>query len=291
MTLPLSRPILATVGVIVFVHSWNNYPLPLVMLNRESIYPWPLGIMAYQGEYSTDWQLVLAFVTLTILPAIVMFVVAQKYPGRGSYSGRGEGLRGHEQGRHRHHRLRQYQRGLPEGGFDSFRFWMSRRADLRPEAAAGAGGAIRDSRLSVKQLLADPDIEIVVNLTVPLRHVEVGLQAIAAGKHVHSEKPLGIGGSEARTLLDAAAARDLRVGCAPDTFLGGSHQTCRKLVDEGAIGQPLGGTAFFMCPGHERWHPNPASTMRAVADRCSTWGRTTSPTWSICSARWRKWPA
>ena len=79
VTLPLSRPILATVGVIVFVHSWNNYLLPLVILNRDEIYPWPLGIMAYQGEYSTDWQLVLAFVTLTILPAIVMFVVAQRY--------------------------------------------------------------------------------------------------------------------------------------------------------------------------------------------------------------------
>ena len=79
VTLPLSRPILATVGVIVFVHSWNAYLLPLVVLNRESIYPWPLGIMVYQGEYSTDWQLVLAFVTLTILPAIVMFIAAQKY--------------------------------------------------------------------------------------------------------------------------------------------------------------------------------------------------------------------
>ena len=79
VTLPLSRPIIATVGVIVFVHSWNNYLLPLVVLNRESIYPWPLGIMAYQGEYSTDWQLVLAFVTLTIVPAIVMFIAAQKY--------------------------------------------------------------------------------------------------------------------------------------------------------------------------------------------------------------------
>jgi len=79
VTLPLSRPILATVGVIVFVHSWNNYLLPLVVLNRDDIYPWPLGIMAYQGEYSTDWQLVLAFVTLTILPAVIMFIVAQKY--------------------------------------------------------------------------------------------------------------------------------------------------------------------------------------------------------------------
>jgi len=112
--------------------------------------------------------------------------------------------------------------------------------------------------MSVKQLLADPTIEIVVNLTVPLAHVEVGLQAIEAGKHVHSEKPLGVRASEGRKLLDAAAARRLRVGCAPDTFLGGAHQTCRKLVDDGAIGSPLAATAFFMCPGHENWHPNPA---------------------------------
>ena len=65
--------------MIVFVHSWNNYLLPLVVLNRDDIYPWPLGIMAYQGEYSTDWHLVLAFVTLTILPVIVMFIAAQKH--------------------------------------------------------------------------------------------------------------------------------------------------------------------------------------------------------------------
>jgi len=79
VTLPLSRPIIAVVGVIVFVHSWNSYLLPLVVLNRDTLYPWPLGMMAYQGEYSTDWQLVLAFVTLTILPAVCMFIVAQKY--------------------------------------------------------------------------------------------------------------------------------------------------------------------------------------------------------------------
>jgi raffinose/stachyose/melibiose transport system permease protein len=79
MTLPLSRPILATVAVIVFVHSWNSYLLPLVILNRDELYPWPLGIMVYQGEYSTDWNLVLAFITLTILPAVIMFFAAQKH--------------------------------------------------------------------------------------------------------------------------------------------------------------------------------------------------------------------
>jgi raffinose/stachyose/melibiose transport system permease protein len=79
VTLPLSRPILSTVAVFVFVQSWNNYLLPLVILNSESIYPWPLGIMMFQGEYMTQWNLVLAFITLTILPAIIIFLAAQKH--------------------------------------------------------------------------------------------------------------------------------------------------------------------------------------------------------------------
>jgi len=79
IVLPLSRPILATVAVITFVHSWNAYLLPLVVLNRETLYPWPLGIMAFQGEFSTDWHLVLAFITLTIAPVIAMFFAAQRH--------------------------------------------------------------------------------------------------------------------------------------------------------------------------------------------------------------------
>jgi raffinose/stachyose/melibiose transport system permease protein len=79
ITLPLSGPILSTVGVIAFVNSWNGYLLPLVVFNSESRYPWTLGLMAYQGQYSTSWQLVLAFITLTILPAILMFLLAQRW--------------------------------------------------------------------------------------------------------------------------------------------------------------------------------------------------------------------
>jgi raffinose/stachyose/melibiose transport system permease protein len=79
VTLPLSRPILATVGTITFVNSWNAYLLPLVMLNTDALYPWPLGIMVYQGEYSSEWHLILAFITLTILPTIILFLVAQKH--------------------------------------------------------------------------------------------------------------------------------------------------------------------------------------------------------------------
>jgi len=79
VTLPLSRPSLATVGTITFINSWNAYLLPLVMLNSDALYPWPLGIMVYQGEYSSEWHLILAFITLTILPTIVLFLLAQKH--------------------------------------------------------------------------------------------------------------------------------------------------------------------------------------------------------------------
>src|SRR5277367_4219765 len=130
-------------------------------------------------------------------------------------------------------------------------------ADANPAAAEARAAEFGLPARPVDALLADPAVEIVLNLTVPKAHVEVGLRAIAAGKHVHSEKPLGIDVAEARKLIDAAKAKGVRVGCAPDTFLGGAHQTARKLIDEGAIGRPIGGTAFFMCPGHELWHPNP----------------------------------
>jgi raffinose/stachyose/melibiose transport system permease protein len=87
ITLPLSRPILATVAVVTFVASWNNFLLPLVMLDSDAKYPWTLGLMSYQGQYITSWQLVLAFVTLTVIPAVAMFVVAQRQIVAGLTSG------------------------------------------------------------------------------------------------------------------------------------------------------------------------------------------------------------
>ena len=130
-------------------------------------------------------------------------------------------------------------------------------ADANPAAAEARAKEFSLRACSLEALLADPAVEIVLNLTVPTAHVEVGLRAIAAGKHVHSEKPLGVNVAEARRLIEAADAKGLRLGCAPDTFLGGAHQTARQCIDRGLIGRPIGGTAFFMCPGHERWHPNP----------------------------------
>ncbi len=128
---------------------------------------------------------------------------------------------------------------------------------MRMEVAQARGAEFGIRAEPVEAMLADPEIEIVLNLTIPRAHVAVGLQAIAAGKHVYGEKPLGIRVSEAQTLVDAAKARRLRIGSAPDTFLGGSHQAARVLLDQGAIGTPVGGTAYFMCPGHESWHPDP----------------------------------
>jgi predicted dehydrogenase len=130
-------------------------------------------------------------------------------------------------------------------------------ADLDSSRAKARSAEFGVSAVGVQELIFHPDIEIIINLTVPKAHVEVGLQAIAAGKHVHSEKPLGISTEEASRLRAMAASKGLRIGCAPDTFLGGAQQTCRKLVDGGAIGQVIAGTAFFMCPGHEEWHPDP----------------------------------
>ncbi|HLI48721.1 MAG TPA: Gfo/Idh/MocA family oxidoreductase [Chthonomonas sp.] len=111
--------------------------------------------------------------------------------------------------------------------------------------------------LSVDQLLSDPDVEIVVNLTIPKAHAEVALAALEAGKHVYGEKPLAVSREQGRRMVSLAKQKGLRIGCAPDTFLGGGHQTCRKLIDDGVIGEPVAASAFMLCHGHESWHPDP----------------------------------
>lgn len=130
-------------------------------------------------------------------------------------------------------------------------------ADMNLDAAKKRGEQFNVPAMSVDELLANPAVDIVLNLTIPAAHVSVSLQAIAAGKHVFVEKPLGTSVAEAKTLIAAAAAKGLRVGCAPDTFLAGCHQTARALIDEGKIGRPIAGTSTLMWAGHERWHPNP----------------------------------
>lgn len=111
---------------------------------------------------------------------------------------------------------------------------------------------------TVDELLANPEVQLVINLTIPAVHAEVSLAALAAGKHVYSEKPLAVSLEDGRRILDSAESRGLLVGCAPDTFLGGGYQTCRKLIDDGWLGRVIGGTAYMMNRGPESWHPNPA---------------------------------
>jgi predicted dehydrogenase len=132
-------------------------------------------------------------------------------------------------------------------------------ADLDPQRAQARADQFEIPRaLRVPELLADPEIEIVINLTIPKAHGEVGLAALEAGKSIYNEKPLTAGRDEARQMLELARAKGLRVGSAPDTFLGTSLQTCRRLIDDGAIGRPVAATGFMMGRGHESWHPDPA---------------------------------
>ena len=112
--------------------------------------------------------------------------------------------------------------------------------------------------MPVDTLLTDPDIEIVVNLTVPAAHAPVNLQIIEAGKHIYLEKPLANWLADAQPVMLAASAKGLRVGCAPDTFLGGAHQACRYAIEAGVIGIPVAGAASVLSHGMEHWHPNPA---------------------------------
>src|SRR3954453_6454704 len=125
----------------------------------------------------------------------------------------------------------------------------------RAQARAAEYGVPR--ACSVPELLADPEIEIVLNLTIPNAHAEIGLAALQAGKSVYNEKPLAISRADGQRMLALAAERGVRVGCAPDTFLGGGIQTCRKLIDDGAIGTPVAALAFMMNHGPEGWHPDP----------------------------------
>jgi len=131
-------------------------------------------------------------------------------------------------------------------------------ADLVMERAQARAAEFNVPRAcTVEELLADPEIAIVINLTIPKAHYDVAMAAVNAGKSVWNEKPLTVTREQGQALLDAAKAKGVLVGCAPDTFLGAGGQTCRKLIDDGWIGEPIGSTAFMMCHGHESWHPDP----------------------------------
>ena len=140
--------------------------------------------------------------------------------------------------------------------FASIEFAACADLDMtRATALAERGGF---PAVTPEALLADPTIEIALVLTPPAAHAAVSRAAIAAGKHVYSEKPLAVARDDARAILDDARAARVRVGAAPDTFLGGGLQTARSLIDAGAIGVPFAATASVAHLGPESWHPNPA---------------------------------
>jgi len=130
-------------------------------------------------------------------------------------------------------------------------------ADLNEATAKSQAEENGCAALSIEALLAHPDIQLVINLTIPAAHAAVSGDVLNAGKHVYCEKPLTVDLEDARKVLALAESKGLLVGCAPDTFFGAGIQTSREIVDSGAIGTIHSGTAFMLSPGVESWHPNP----------------------------------
>ena len=130
-------------------------------------------------------------------------------------------------------------------------------SDMDAARAAEVAAEYGIQAMTLDELLADPEIVAVVNLTPPGAHADVSLKALNAGKHVYSEKPLAVEREDGQKIMDLAASRGLRVGCAPDTVLGAGIQTAREVIDAGRIGRPVAANAFMMSSGPESWHPNP----------------------------------
>jgi predicted dehydrogenase len=130
-------------------------------------------------------------------------------------------------------------------------------ADMAMAAAEAKAKEHNVKAQSVGDLLKNDDVDIVLNLTIPAAHFDVSKQCLEAGKHVYSEKPVVLSLADGKKLQELAAKKNLKVASAPDTFMGGSHQQVRALVDEGKIGKLVSATMHFMGPGMEGWHPNP----------------------------------
>jgi predicted dehydrogenase len=130
-------------------------------------------------------------------------------------------------------------------------------ADLNMAAATARAAEFNTRAQSVDDLLANPDVDVVINLTIPDAHYPITKRILQSGKHAYSEKPLVLTLEEGVDLRDLAASKGLAVGCAPDTFLGGAHQQARALIDEGRIGTITAASAAVMNHGPEGWHPSP----------------------------------
>ena len=136
-------------------------------------------------------------------------------------------------------------------------FRITAVADLNAGAAQKQADEFGCRALSVDELMADQSVSLIINLTVPSAHYDVSAAALKAGKHVYSEKPFVLSVSEGQSLLDLASKQGVRIGSAPDTFLGGAHQAARQQIDAGDIGEIIGGSCYFQSHGMEHWHPEP----------------------------------
>ncbi|TIW95206.1 MAG: Gfo/Idh/MocA family oxidoreductase, partial [Mesorhizobium sp.] len=130
-------------------------------------------------------------------------------------------------------------------------------ADINVDAAKARAKEFKLRAETVEGLLKAGDVDIIVNLTIPAVHYEVSKQILDAGKHVYSEKPFVLSVKEGLDLKKLAERDGLRIGSAPDTFLGGAHQLVRNLIDTGKLGKITSGTCHVMSHGMEHWHPNP----------------------------------
>ncbi|MBW8787314.1 Gfo/Idh/MocA family protein (plasmid) [Rhizobium sp. Z1P35] len=138
-------------------------------------------------------------------------------------------------------------------------------ADLNADAAKRRAAEFDLRAADVDSLIDDKSIDLILNLTIPAAHFDVSMRALSAGKHVFTEKPLGVTAAEGRSLVDAAAVKGLMLGSAPDTFLGAAGRHARRQMEAGAIGKPVTGTAFMMGRGMEHWHPDPSFYYQAGA--------------------------
>lgn len=130
-------------------------------------------------------------------------------------------------------------------------------ADINMDAARLRADEYKVKAQTIDELLANDELDVIVNLTIPDAHFPVSKRILEAGKHVYSEKPLVLTLEQGEELRRIAKEKGLAVGCAPDTFLGGAHQLARKFIDEGGVGRITSGTCHVMSPGMEMWHPNP----------------------------------
>lgn len=130
-------------------------------------------------------------------------------------------------------------------------------ADMVLERAQARAKEFDTQAFTVDELIAHPEVQIIINLTIPAAHGDIGLRVLQAGKSVYNEKPLAATREQAREMLELAAARGVLVGGAPDTFMGAGLQTCRRLIDDGIIGKPIHANAWFIGGGPEPWHPDP----------------------------------